>query len=182
MTRFVLATCCALLTLPAWAQLVQPPRAAKPPAGCPTRPAECQINVQVFDFGRGEMTPSSPPINGHNTVSVTCTRAPQADGFSVDVAYELKAIPPEPARQMRDRALNFLRYYLFVEPSRTRYWGDGSQGTFTFQGALFLDDRNRVGTLAHPVYGRVDGGQSLTPPGQWLGLVVTRLEYSANCR
>ncbi len=73
---------------------------------------------------------------------------------------------------------------MFVDPARTRYWGDGiSHGTFTFQGTLFLDDRNRVGTLALLVYGRVDGGQSLTPPGQWLGLVVVRLDYDiVSCR
>jgi spore coat protein U-like protein len=176
MTRFVLAACCALLPLFTWAQR------AKPPAiECPARPAECQINSQVFDFGRGQMTPGSPPINGNNTVSVTCTRAARG-GLNVEVLYNLQAIPPQPARQMRDRGLNFLRYDMFVDPARTRYWGDGfSHGTFTFQGQLFLDDRNRVGTLAHVVYGRVDGAQPLTPPGQWLGLVVTRLEYSAIC-
>jgi spore coat protein U-like protein len=177
MTRVMLAACCALLALSAWGQR------AKPPGECPARPAECQVNVQVFDFGRGQMTSTSSPINGTNTISVTCTRAPQAAGRNVDVTYNLQAIPPAPARQMRDRDLNFLRYDMFVDAARTRYWGDGfSHGTFTFTGALFLDDRNRVGTLAHVVYGRVDGGQTLTPPGQWLGLVVTRLEFTTICR
>ena len=180
MTRLVLSACCALLPLSASGQFVQSPR-AKPPVSCPARPAECQINAQVFDFGRGQMTSTSPPINGTNTISVTCTRANQ-DGLSVTVQYNLQAIPPAPARQMRDAALLYLRYDLFVDPARTRYWGDGfSHGTFTFQGQLSLDDRNRVGTLAHVVYGRVDGAQQATPPGQWLGLVVTRLEYIAVC-
>ena len=180
MTRLVLSACCALLPLSASGQFVQSPR-AKPPVSCPARPAECQINAQVFDFGRGQMTSTSPPINGTNTISVTCTRANQ-DGLSVTVQYNLQAIPPEPARQMRDNNLLYLRYAMFVDAARTRYWGDGySHGTFTFQGQLALDDRNRVGTLAHLVYGRVDGAQQLTPPGQWLGLVVTRLEYTAVC-
>lgn len=182
MTRFVLAACCALVSLPAWAQFVRPPRAAKPPADCPARPAECQINVQVFDFGRGQMSPTAPAINGHNTISVTCTRAPQAEGLDIDVNYELKAIPAEPARQMRDRNLAYLRYAMYVDPARTRYWGDGvSYGTATFQGGLFLDDRNRVGTFVHQVYGKVDAGQ-LALPGQWLGLVATNLEYRVTCR
>ncbi len=137
--------------------------------------------MQVFDFGRGQMTQTSPPVNGTNTISVTCTRAAR-DGLRVQVDYNLQAIPPAPARQMRDNQLNFLRYDMFVDPTRTRYWGDGvSHGTFTFQGTLSLDDRNRVGTLAHVVYGRVDGAQTFTPPGQWLGLVVGRLEYTAVC-
>jgi spore coat protein U-like protein len=180
MTRFLLAACCALRALTAEAQFVQSPR-AKPPAECPVRPAECQINMQVFDFGRGQMTSTSSPINGTNTISVTCTRAAR-DGINVTVEYNLQAIPPTPARQMRDNQLNFMRYDMFVDAARTRYWGDGfSQGTFTFQGVLFLDDRNRVGTLAHVVYGRVDGSQPLVPPGQWLGLVVGRLEYRTSC-
>jgi len=63
--------------------------------------------------------------------------------------------------------------------SPTRYWGDGeSYGTATFQGTLLLNDRNRVGTLVHQIYGRVDGGQQPAPPGQWLGLVAVRLEYN----
>lgn len=181
MTRFVLVACCALLSLDAWAQFIfQSPR--KPPAiACPLRPAECQINAQVFDFGRGQMTSSSPPINGNNTISVTCTRAP-LDGLSVEVDYNLQAIPPAPARQMRDNNLFYLAYDMYVDPARTRYWGDGfTQGTVTFQGTLFLDDRNRVGTLAHVVYGKVHGAQGFSPPGQWLGLVAARLEYTAVC-
>jgi spore coat protein U-like protein len=181
MTRFVLAACCALLSLPALAQFVRSPRAPGPSLpDCPARPAECQINMQVFDFGRGQMTSTSPPINGSNTISVTCTRAAR-DGLSVQVDYNLQAIPPAPARQMRDNDLLYLAYDMYVDPARTRYWGDGSQSTFTFQGTLVLDDRNRVGTLAHLVYGKVHGAQTLTPPGQWLGLVLGRLEYLAVC-
>jgi spore coat protein U-like protein len=179
MTRFMAATCCALLSSPSSAQVVQSPR-AKPPLQCPVRPADCQINVQVFDFGRAQMTQTTPPINGNSTISVTCTRANQ-NGLNVEVLYTLQAIPPAPARQMRDSALHYLRYDMFVDAARTRYWGDGtSYGTFTFQGQLLLDDRNRVGTLAHVVYGRVDGGQ-VALPGQWLGLVVVKLEYNPIC-
>ena len=183
MTRFVLAACCALISTLAWGQFVRPPSTrAKPPAiECPLRPAECQINVQAFDFGRGQMNQNAPPINGHNTISVTCTRAP-LDGLRVTVEYDLQAIPPAPARQMRDNQLRFLSYDMFVDPARTRYWGDGSShSTFTFQGALLLDDRNRVGTLAHVIYGKVNGGQNFAPSGQWLGLVGVRLQYYALC-
>jgi len=178
--RFVLAASCALLAPVAWAQFVPSPR-AKPPPNCPVQPADCQINAQVFDFGRGQMTTTAPPINGFNTISVTCTRA-QRDGLNVSVQYLLKAVPAEPARQMRDSHLAFLHYEMYVDPARTRYWGDGLNfGTSTFQGELHLDDRNRVGTLAHVVYGRVVGGQPLVLPGQWLGLVGVRLEYNAIC-
>src|SRR6185369_7232489 len=104
------------------------------------------------------------------------------DGLSVNVPFELKALPPEPNRFMRDPTLLYLRYFMFVDAARTRYWGDGTQGTFPFQGQCFLDERNRVCTLVFPVYGKVEGGQAVLP-GQWLGAVATRLEYSfADCR
>jgi spore coat protein U-like protein len=182
MTRFAVAMCCALVSFSALPQFVRSPRAQGPSLpDCPARPAECQINAQTFDFGRGQMTPASPSINGTNTISVTCTRAVR-DGLRVTVDYNLKAVPAEPARQMRDTNLLFLTYEMFVDPARTRYWGDGfTYGTFTFQGTVFLDDRNRVGSLAHVVYGKVPGAQSPTPPGQWLGLVGLQLEYTAVC-
>ena len=138
--------------------------------------------MQVFDFGRAQMSPTAPAINGHNAIAVTCTRAPKMDGRDVDITYELKALPAEPSRSMRDSNLGYLRYIMYVDPARTRYWGDGvSHGTFTLQGALSLDDRNRVGTLVHQVYGKVDGGQTALA-GQWLGLVAARLEYRLECR
>ena len=145
-------------------------------------PAQCQVNAQVFDFGRHQMSTTAPPIDSNATISVTCTRVAQ-EGLSVDVEFELKGLPAEPDRQMRDQiGGGYLRYNMFVDPARTRYWGDGSQGTSTFPGTILLDNRNRVGTLVFRLYGRVDGGQVVLP-GQWLGAVVSRLEYRfLNCR
>jgi spore coat protein U-like protein len=180
MTRFLLTACCALLS--AWALAAAPSgRAPGGGATCPAFPAECQINVTTFNFGRGEMSPSAPPIYSNATISVTCTRHPQ-DRLSVDVPFELKALPPDPSRYMRDQDLGYLRYYMYVDPARTRPWADGTNGTFTFQGVCFLDERNRACTIVFPLYGKVDGGQSALP-GQWLGALVNRLEYQfQNCR
>ena len=122
------------------------------------------------------MNSTAPPVYSNATISVTCTRHPQ-DRLSVDVPFELKALPPEPNRFMRDPALAYLRYFMYVDAARTRYWGDGTQGTFTFTGTCLLDERNRVCTLVFPLYGKVEGGQ-LALPGQWIGSVVSRLEYS----
>ena len=132
------------------------------------------------------MALGAPPIYGNASLSVTCTRA-HRDGLEVTVDYELKAQPPEPARQMRNQIIDasehsYLRYTMYLDPGRTRNWGDGIlYGSFVFTGTLFLDDRNRVGTLAHVVYGTVDGGQSLIAPGNWLGLVGVQLQYTAVC-
>ena len=177
MTRILLAACCMLLPLSAWAQR------AKPPGPCPAFPAQCQVNAPVFNFGRHPMSSTAPPIHGHNTISVTCTRHPQ-DRLSVEVLFELKGLPAQPDRQMRDQIGGaYLRYNMFVDPARTRYWGDGSQGTATFQGVCFLDEKNRVCTIPFVLYGRVDGQQSPIPPGPFLGALVSRLEYSfGNCQ
>ena len=128
------------------------------------------------------MSAESPAINGHNTISVTCTRSPDLEGIDVQVDFYLRAFPAEPNRSMRDRNLLYLHYSMYVDAARTRYWGDGSShGTSAFQSTINLDNRNRVGTLAFPVYGKVGGGQQLAPPGQWLGAVVTQLEYQVTC-
>jgi spore coat protein U-like protein len=175
-TRFLLAACCALLALSASAQIGRLP----PDARCPAQPAECQINVQVFDFGRSSMSQSAPPVNGFNAISVTCTRAFR-DGLEVAVDYELKAVPASPGRQMRDSDLASLSYDMFLDPTRRRYWGDGQTGgTFAIQGALELNDRNRVVTQVHQLYGKVDGGQ-VASPGHFLGLVGAQLQYHAVC-
>lgn len=108
------------------------------------------------------------------------------DNLAVQVQYALKAIPPDPARQMRNRvgggSLSYLAYAMYVDPARTRYWGNGeTDGTFAFTGELNLDDRNRIGSLAHLVYGQIPSGQGAVLPDQWLGLVGLRLEYTALC-
>jgi spore coat protein U-like protein len=137
--------------------------------------------VQVFDFGRGQMSPNAPAINGQNTVSVTCSRSRNANDRHVRVQFVLKAIPPEPTRNMRDNRLAYLTYSLYVDAARRRYWGDGYNGTTVFDGTLRLDNRNEVDTRVFQIYGQVDGGQTALP-GQWLGAVVTRLEYETDCR
>jgi spore coat protein U-like protein len=130
------------------------------------------------------MSSTSPSVDSIATISVTCTRA-HLDGLNVDVNLELQAQPPAPARQMRNQIgggdASYLRYDMFLDSARTRYWGDGTQGTFPIINQLVLDDRNRVGTLAFPLYGRVDGGQSPIAPGHWLGAVIARLHYNPVC-
>ena len=128
------------------------------------------------------MTVDTPAINGNNTISVTCNRVRDSEGLDVQVDFHLRALPAEPNRYMRDRNLEYLRYLMFVDAARTRPWGDGVGSTFTFDGTLLLDNRNPVGTLVFPIYGQVPGGQVQTPPGQWLGAVVTSLEYQVTCR
>jgi spore coat protein U-like protein len=180
MNRFLLTSCAVLLSLPSWAQRVKPPGEVI----CPVAAAECTMSLPVMNFGQQVMNPGTAPIHGHGMVSVTCTRSPRATGRSVDVVFTLKAEPAEPTRAMRDRTnveYQFVRYFLYLDPGRTRHWGDGIQyGTHAITGTLLLDDRNRVGTLAYMIYGTVDGGQTVTP-GPKLGAVLNRLQYDPIC-
>ncbi len=182
MMRFLLAACCALLS--AWAPAAD--KGGKGGGGDPcNRPAECQINAQVYNFGRAQMSQTSPPVYSNAAISVTCTRALR-NGLRVDVPFELKGVVvQEFPRQMRDIGATgtTLAYDMYVDPARTRLWGDGTAGTFPLQGACFLDDRNKVCTIPFLLYGTVFGGQSPIPPGQFFGAIVSRLEYSfSSCR
>ena len=94
-------------------------------------------------------------------------------------------MPDAPPRYMRDGKLGaYLAYDMYVDAARTRLWGDGiASGTFVLEGQCSLDDRNRVCTLAFPLYGRVNGHQQQVPPGQFLGAVAARLDYQfAACK
>ena len=92
------------------------------------------------------MSQTAPPIYSNSTISVTCTRVSQK-GLKVEVPFDLKGVPAEPAHYMRDGLDGaYLRYFMYVNAARTRYWGDGTQGTFPFQGTCFLDERNKVCT------------------------------------
>ena len=141
------------------------------------------MNAPVFDFGRAALPADAPPHYSFATISVTCTRA-LLDGLEVGVEFELQGLPAGSARQMRNQIgvdPDFLSYAMYVDAARTRYWGDGTQGSFTITGALHLDDRNRVGTLAFPIYGTVPSGHGMVQPGQWRGAVIARVQYIAQC-
>ena len=191
MMRVLLAVCCALLT--AWALVAdsqQLPRGRGPGSrdpgskggggsACPVFPAQCQINAPTFNFGRSVMNSTTPPIYGNTLISVTCTRHPQ-DRLSVEVGFELWAeTVQEPPRQMRDAIGGaFLAYDIYIDPARTRLWGSGvAAGTFPLQGGCLLDERNRVCTIAFPLYGKVYGQQDFIRPNPYLGAIVAKLDY-----
>ena len=187
MTRILLAACCALLSASALAQAPVGGPGSRAPGGgatCPAFPAQCQVNVSTFNFGRATMNSTSPPIYGNSTISVTCTRHPQ-DRLSVNVYFDLKGvIVQQPPRQMRDQIGGaYLAYDMYVDAARTRLWGDGSPGTEFFSNSCFLDEKNRVCTIPFVLYGRVNGQQAAIPPGPFIGAVVSRVEYRfLNCR
>jgi spore coat protein U-like protein len=176
LTRLLAQAWCALLPLAAAAQS---PRA--PPVPCPARPAECTATTPVFNFGRHEMLPNSPPILAEHTVIVTCTKA-QGQGFTVHLDYDLIAQPPEPGRNLHNPNAAALEYDLYVDPGRRQFWGDGKRGTKAISDKMELSDSNSVVTHAHTLYGTVHGQQA-ADPGHRLGFVMARLDYTIKrCR
>jgi spore coat protein U-like protein len=141
-------------------------------------PAQCQINAPTFNFGRSVMNSTTPPIYGNAIISVTCTRHPQ-DRLSVEVGFELWAETIQsPPRQMRDAIGGaYLAYDIYIDPARTRPWGSEVTGQFPLQGGCALDERNRVCTIAFPLYGKVYGQQDLVRPNPYLGAIVAKLDY-----
>jgi spore coat protein U-like protein len=188
MMRVLLAACCLLLSASVLAASPLPQSrglGSRAPGGgggggaCPAVPATCQVNVPTVNFGRAEMSQSASPIRATNTISVTCTRHPQ-DRLEVNVDFVLKAVVPDaPPRYMRDPTFrSYLAYDMYVDPGRTRIWGDGvTAGTETFIGNCLLDERNKVCTIPFVLYGNVPGQQPGVPPGQFLGAVIARVEY-----
>ena len=177
MKRLQSAVCCALLPLATWAQVPRP----GPPSACPGRPADCQVSTPTYNFGRHAMTTPASPIYVENTVTVTCTKA-SGQGFRVTVSYDLQGLPNDTGRVMRNTEFASLRYDLFVDAGRRRFWGDGSGGSSTISDRMELNDNNTVVAQTHQLYGTVLGQQA-AEPGQWLGFVSARLEYTIErCR
>jgi spore coat protein U-like protein len=186
MMRILLVACCLLLSASALAASPLPQSRGSGSRGnggggggaCPTFPATCQINAPTFNFGRTTMNSETPPTNGTAIISVTCQRHPQ-DRLSVEVPFELIAVLPDaPPRYMRDQLGGaYLAYDMYVDPARTRIWGDGNHGTEVLEAGCILNEKNRVCTIPFTLYGRVPGSQSQIPPAPYLGAVVARLEY-----
>jgi len=126
------------------------------------------------------------PVLAETTVGITCTRpVTRRPGVilapDIDVELRLMALPAEPDRFMRDDLLQYLRYHVYVDKGRRRFWGDGTQGTEVIADEFTLRRDNSSFSREYTIYGAVDGAQ-LVAPSPFIGAVVTRLEYSAFCR
>jgi spore coat protein U-like protein len=110
----------------------------------------CDVSFSLVDFGRVDLARGGE-ITGR--VTVACDRPRR---------FELAASAGQGRfgqRLMRGPGGTPLAYNLYVDPARTRIWGDGVHaGTSTIGGRS--DGRRRV-DLA--VYGRVWGRQSVAP-------------------
>ena len=103
-------------------------------------------------------------------VSIACDNpAMQAE----TVTYSLQLGPSgngqRASRAMRSGSEQLL-YNLYTDAARSQVWGDGSEGTMVFTGALQLPSTR---TAQHPVYGRLFERQPVLPGSYGDALQVT---------
>ena len=146
---------------------------------CPIQAAICTVSAPVFSFGRHPMTGSTDPIHAQGSVTVNCDKNIQ-QGFLVTVSFDLSGIPPADPRQLAAAQGNLLDYGLYLDPTRTRVWGDGSRGTDVISDTLEMRGGVRNVTRTYLLYGRVTGGQPATT-GNYLGAINAEMRYGASC-
>jgi spore coat protein U-like protein len=132
------------------------------------RATRCNITSTPVNFGSYDVF-SSVPLDTTGTVSVSChTPAHKTIPMEVTISSGFSG-GFNPRRMRRGTGSDRMDYYLFINASRTRIWGDGSNGTTFFRGNIHRDS-----PLSLPVYGRVPAHQNNLRAGSYSdSLVVT---------
>lgn len=128
--------------------------------------ANCTITAQGLNFGVID-TISATAVNGTGGVTVTCT-----NGASWSAAADIgEGSGASFASRRMTYNGNTLNYSLYTDSNRTIVWGDGSSATSTIA-------NTGTGTAqAITIYGRVPGGQSSAPAGEYTDKVSVTITY-----
>lgn len=111
---------------------------------------------------------STLPLDTTASLTVSCTN-PEGKPMQVNVSISSGNSGSFNPRQMAYAGAGLpLSYYLFLDPSRTTIWGDGTGGTGTISGAMF-----RTSPLNAVIYGRAPARQNLKAGSYSDSLVVT---------
>ena len=130
-----------------------------------------QMNGNLMDFGILSAAQSSPVFDSA-TLQFTCT----ADGLLPTVSYSV-AISAGSSGDFNQRTMRFaawsISYNLFIDPTFITVFGDGMPGnnSQTVSGLCVSGV-----TCIVPVYGKLDGGQSLRA-GQYSDAVTITLSF-----
>ncbi len=127
----------------------------------------CDVSTTPVSFGAYDVF-ASFPLDTTGTIFVSC-HTPEKKTIPIEVSINSGLSGNFNPRQMQQAVgADRMNYYLFLNPSRTQIWGDGSSGTFVFQGNIHKDT-----PLNLPVYGRVPARQNLRAGSYRDNLVVT---------
>lgn len=112
---------------------------------------------------------STLPLDTTATLTVTCTN-PDKKPVQMTVSLSAGNSGNFNPRQMTYAGAGVpMNYYLFIDPSRTTIFGDGTGGTGTFTSIV-----SRATSFSTTIYGRVPAQQTLLKAGSYSdSLVVT---------
>lgn len=131
------------------------------------RATHCNVATTPVNFGSYDVF-SSFPLDTSGTISVSChTTVYKTIPIEVTIDSGLSG-GFNPRRMQRIGGADRMDYYLSINSLRTQIWGDGSNGTVFFKGAIQGDS-----PLTLPVYGRVPARQNLRAGSYRDSLVVT---------
>ena len=146
---------------------------------CPVQGAICTVSAPVFSFGRHPITGSTNPSLAQGSVTVNCDKNIR-EGFLVTISLDLSGLPPADPRQLTSGQGSLLEYGMYLDPMRTRVWGDGSRGTDVITDTLEMRGGVQNVSRTYLLYGTVTGGQPATT-GNYLGAINAELRYGAIC-
>ena len=175
----------ALLLLIAFSAAVQaaPPRAlghsSRGGAPCVAQVAICTVSAPVFAFGRHPMSGSIEPILAPGSITVSCDKIVQ-QGTPVTITFDLSGLPPSDPRQLSSGQGAQLDYAIYLDPTRTRVWGDGTRGTETISDILEMQGNIRTASRTYQLYGKVNGGQPAVT-GAYLNAINAEMRYGTSC-
>lgn len=127
----------------------------------------CTVSTTPVSFGVYDVF-STTPLDTTGAIALYCNN-PEKKPMPITVTISTGGSGSFNPRQMRlaggsDR----MNYYLFIDPSRTTIWGDGSGGSSLFTGTIV-----KTAPLNLTVYGRVPARQNLRAGSYTDTLVVT---------
>lgn len=138
-------------------------------AAPPARAAQCSVAADPVLFGIH--VPTAPgPTDSTGQVNVTCT------GVVHD--YMMSLSPGGGGSYAQRRLASALGrsipYQLFLDPSRTTIWGDGTGGSSPLVGSALKSRR----TDSYPIYGRIPALQYPLPaPGLYNDTILVTISW-----
>jgi spore coat protein U-like protein len=127
------------------------------------------VTVTGVSFGTYNVF-AGGPLDSTGSVSFQCN--PGAAGSTVIVTFSAGSSGSFMQRDMLS-GTDQLRYNLYLDPTRTTVWGDGSGGSSTF--SVTLPARG-WSTITQSVYGRVTPGQNVGP-GAYVDTITVTLNW-----
>ena len=127
----------------------------------------CTVTTTPASFGNYDVF-SSAPLDTTGTISLMCNN-PEKKPMPVTISISSGGSGSFTPRQMRLAGGSYrMNYYLFLDPSRTTIWGDGSGGSSNFTSTII-----KTTPLNATIYGRIPARQNLKAGEYGDNLVVT---------